>query len=236
MLFSRKHCKSVASSLRWFESILSHQKSCISFLECNFFIFVVISPEKGGINMGEILNKAIVYAVKVHNGQVRKGTQVPYILHPLEAASIVGTLTTDKEVIATAVLHDVVEDTAATTECIQEAFGERIAALVAAESENKREDLPAGSTWKIRKQETIDHLRDASIEVKMLTLGDKLSNIRSLYRDQLVYGERLWQRFNQKDKQEHYWYYKRIAECLTELKNHCAYAEYAGLVEKTFKE
>lgn len=186
--------------------------------------------------MGEILNKAIVYAVKVHNGQVRKGTQVPYILHPLEAASIVGTLTTDKEVIATAVLHDVVEDTAATTECIQEAFGERIAALVAAESENKREDLPAGSTWKIRKQETIDHLRDASIEVKMLTLGDKLSNIRSLYRDQLVYGERLWQRFNQKDKQEHYWYYKRIAECLTELKNHCAYAEYAELVEKTFKE
>ena len=137
--------------------------------------------------MGEILNKAIVYAVKAHNGQVRKGTQVPYILHPLEAASIVGTLTTDEEVIVTAaVLHDVVEDTAATTECIQEAFGERIAALVAAESENKREDLPAGSTWKIRKQETIDHLRDASIEVKMLTLGDKLSNIRSLYRDQLV--------------------------------------------------
>ena len=164
--------------------------------------------------MGEILNKAIVYAVKAHNGQVRKGTQVPYILHPLEAASIVGTLTTDEEVIAAAVLHDVVEDTAATTECIQEAFGERIAALFAAESENKREDLPAGSTWKIH----------------------KLSNIRSLYRDQLVYGERLWQRFNQKDKQEHYWYYKRIAECLTELKNHCAYAEYAGLVEKTFKE
>ena len=87
-------CKSVASSLRWFESILSHQKSCISFLECNFFNFAVISPEKGGINMGEILNKAIVYAVKAHNGQVRKGTQVPYILHPLEAASIVGTLTT----------------------------------------------------------------------------------------------------------------------------------------------
>ena len=122
--------------------------------------------------MGEILNKAIVYAVKAHNGQVRKGTQVPYILHPLEAASIVGTLTTDEKVIAAAVLHDVVEDTAATTECIQEAFWERIAALVAAESENKREDLPAGSTWKIRKQETIDHLRDASIEVKMLTLGE----------------------------------------------------------------
>lgn len=73
--------------------------------------------------MGEILNKAIVYAVKVHNGQVRKGTQVPYILHPLEAASIVGTLTTDEEVIAAAVLHDVVEDTAATTECIQEPLG-----------------------------------------------------------------------------------------------------------------
>ena len=93
--------------------------------------------------MGEILNKAIVYAVKVHNGQVRKGTQVPYILHPLEAASIVGTLTTDKEVIATAVLHDVVEDTAATTECIQEAFGERIAALVALQKAKTNEKISA---------------------------------------------------------------------------------------------
>ena len=74
------------------------------------------------------------------------------------------------------------------------------------------------------------------IEQTRLNRFTELSNIRSLYRDQLVYGERLWQRFNQKDKQEHYWYYKRIAECLTELKNHCAYAEYAGLVEKTFKE
>ena len=60
--------------------------------------------------MGGILNKAIVYAVKAHNGQVRKGTQVPYILHPLEAASIVGTLTTDEKVIAAAVLHDVVDE------------------------------------------------------------------------------------------------------------------------------
>ena len=70
------------------------KKVAFHFWNVTFFIFAVISPEKGGINMGEILNKAIVYAVKAHNGQVRKGTQVPYILHPLEAASIVGTLTT----------------------------------------------------------------------------------------------------------------------------------------------
>ena len=97
--------------------------------------------------MGELLDRAIVYAVKAHEGQFRKGTDIPYILHPLEAAAIVGTMTADEAVIAGAVLHDAVEDTDATVEEIRERFGERVAALVAAESEDKRSDLPAASTW-----------------------------------------------------------------------------------------
>ena len=57
-------------------------------------------------------------------GQFRKGTQIPYILHPLEAAAIVGTMTTEPEVIAGAVLHDVVEDTDTTIDEIAELFGD----------------------------------------------------------------------------------------------------------------
>lgn len=186
--------------------------------------------------MGLILDKAIIFAVNAHRGQFRKGSDTPYILHPMEAAAIVGTMTADDEVLAAAVLHDTVEDTGTTIEQIREQFGERVAVLVSAESENKREDQPAASTWKIRKVETIEHLKIAPIEVKMLTLGDKLSNIRSMYRDHLCLGDKLWQRFNQKDKNEQLWYYKSIAECLSDLAEYPAYREYTDLVENVFAE
>lgn len=184
--------------------------------------------------MGTLLNQAIIFATKAHEVQFRKGTKIPYILHPMEAAAIVGTMTTDDEIVAGAVLHDVVEDTKTTVEEIKELFGERVASLVASESEDKREDKPAESTWKIRKQETLDHLKNAPIEVKMITLGDKLSNIRAIHRDYNIIGDELWQRFNQKDKKEHYWYYQGVADCLTELNVYQAYKEYVDLVEKTF--
>ncbi len=191
---------------------------------------------KVGVYMGLLLDNAIIFAVNAHRGQLRKGTNAPYILHPMEAAAIVGSMTDDDEVIAAAVLHDTVEDTAATLEEIRERFGKRVAELVAAESENKREDKPAASTWKIRKEETIEHLKTAPKEVKMLTLGDKLSNIRSICRDYEAQGDALWQRFNQKDKNEHRWYYKSIADCLSDLREYPAYKEYVFLAEKTFGE
>ena len=185
--------------------------------------------------MGKLLDSALIFATKVHGGQFRKGTQIPYILHPIEAAAIVGTMTTDEEIIAGAALHDVVEDTDTTVEDVVRLFGERVGSLVASESENKREDLPAESTWKIRKQETLDHLKLASVEVKMIALGDKLSNMRAIYRDYQTVGEELWQRFNQKDKNEHYWYYSSIAKCISELNNYPVYKEYLELLEKTFR-
>lgn len=184
--------------------------------------------------MGTLLNQAIVFATEAHKGQFRKGTQAPYILHPLEAAAIVSTMTEDEEILAAAVLHDVVEDTGTTIEEIREIFGKNVAEYVSAESENKRENLSAESTWKIRKRETLEHLKTAPKEIKMITLGDKLSNIRAIYRDYNTIGDELWNRFNQKDKNEHLWYYQGIADCLSELDEHFAYREYCDLISKTF--
>ncbi len=184
--------------------------------------------------MGKLLDTAIIFATNMHKGQFRKGTKIPYILHPLEAAAIVGTMTTDDEIIAGAALHDVVEDTDTTVEQVRELFGDRVAELVACESEDKRENLSAQSTWKIRKQETLNHLKTAPVDVKMITLGDKLSNMRAIHRDYISVGDKLWDRFNQKDKNEHHWYYQSIADCLTELKDFQVYKEYCKLVRKTF--
>ena len=103
---------------------------------------------------------AIQYALLAHAGMKRKGKERPYILHPLEVLCIVSTMTEDEDILAAAVLHDTVEDTGVTLSDIREHFGERTAGLVASESENKRENQSAESTWSIRKQETIDHLKN----------------------------------------------------------------------------
>jgi len=89
-----------------------------------------------------------------------------------------------------------VEDTPVTLEELREVFGARVAALVADESENKREGTPKTETWRIRKQETHVHLEQACKEARMIALGDKLSNLRDMARDYAVLGDALWARFN----------------------------------------
>ena len=75
-----------------------------------------------------MINKAIAFATKAHGGQRRKGTDIPFILHPMEVGMIVSRMTDDAEVIAAAVLHDVVEDCqSVSVEQIAEEFGERVA-------------------------------------------------------------------------------------------------------------
>ena len=184
-----------------------------------------------------LMDRAIVFATRAHSGTYRKGTKIPYIVHPIEAAAIVSTMTNDPDMIAAAVLHDVVEDTDATVEEISFFFNERIAKLVEAESEDKRKDLPPQETWMIRKMETLEFLRnEADREAKILALADKLSNMRAIHRDQNTVGDQLWERFNEKDKSKHGWMYRQVALALSELSDTFAWQEYDELVRKTFEE
>ena len=184
-----------------------------------------------------LMDRAIVFATRAHSGTYRKGTSIPYIVHPIEAAAIVSTMTADPDMIAAAVLHDVVEDTDATVEEISFFFNERIARLVEAESENKRKDLPPQETWMVRKMETLEFLRTkADREAKILALADKLSNMRAIHRDQNTVGDKLWERFNEKDKSKHGWMYRQAAGALSELSDTFAWQEYDELVRKTFEE
>jgi len=182
-----------------------------------------------------LLDEAIIFATRAHSRQVRKGTTTPYILHPLEAAAIVASMTDDQEIIAAAVLHDTLEDAHISVEEIADKFGPRVADLVKSESENKRVNLPASETWLTRKQETIEHLsNERDIAVKIIALADKLSNIRAIHRDHQVIGDKLWERFNQHDPQMHAWYYRAIADATAELAHYPAWQEYSRLVEKVF--
>ena len=100
--------------------------------------------------------RAITFAEKAHEGQFRKGTKRPYIVHPMEVGEIVATLTSDEEIISAALLHDTIEDCKdVTREVLAQEFSERVAMLVDQESEDK------SHTWLERKSHTIEHLKSA---------------------------------------------------------------------------
>lgn len=183
----------------------------------------------------ELVSEAVTFAVKAHDGMRRKKSQSPYILHPLEAAVIVGTMTDDQNVIAAAVLHDVVEDTDVTIEEIEERFGKRVKSLVQSETEDKREHIPPDQTWRIRKEESLEVLRKADdIGVLMMWVGDKLANMRAIYRDFKVDGISMWQRFNQKDERQQAWYYYSVVKLTERLFEYSAWIELKKLTELVF--
>jgi myo-inositol-1(or 4)-monophosphatase len=183
----------------------------------------------------ELVSEAITFAVKAHDGMRRKKSSVPYILHPMEAAVIVSTMTDDPHLIAAAVLHDVVEDAGIPIEEIETKFGTRVRELVQSETENKRDHLPPAETWRIRKEESLAVLKNAeNTDVLMVWLGDKLANMRSLYRDWKVEGDAMWHKFNQKDAREQAWYYHTIAALTQRLSHTSAWLEYKTLTEIVF--
>ena len=182
----------------------------------------------------ELLDRAIVFAVRAHAGTERRGKGFPYIVHPLEAVGIVATMTPDQELLAAAALHDVVEDTDVTLEQIRDEFGDRIAALVAAETDEPHPEGHDVGNWRKRKQAAIDRLASASLDAKMVALGDKLSNMRAIARDYAVQGDELWNRFHSKDRKDHEWHYRGLADSLHELHDTFAYKEFVQLIEQVF--
>ncbi len=184
-----------------------------------------------------LLERASCFAINAHHGQVRKGEAVPYIVHPMEVATICATITSDPEVLAAAMLHDTVEDTDTTSEEIERLFGSRVAALVASETEDKRVDLPPDETWRIRKEESLEDLKNATDPgVKILWLGDKLANLRSFRRRWKISGQEIWEVFNQKDPKQQAWYYRSIVELLSDLSDTDAWKELDYAVKEIFRE
>ena len=183
----------------------------------------------------ELVSEAIAFAVQAHDGMRRKKSESPYILHPMEAAVIVGSMSDDQNLIAAAALHDVVEDAGITIEEIETRFGKRVRELVGSETEDKRADLPPEDTWRIRKEESLEVLKNTNdIGVLMVWIGDKLANMRAIYRDWKIDGDAMWQRFNQKNIAEQAWYYRSIVKLTDRLSHTSAWLEYKTLTELVF--
>lgn len=172
------------------------------------------------------INDAIEFATNAHYGVYRKGTGIPYIFHPFEVAKITTTLTNDEDIIIAALLHDTLEDCPnVCEEQIREKFGERVLKIIEHETEDKREGINPSDTWMTRKKETIESLKNAPREAKIVMLADKLANLRDIYFDETRTGSVVWDRFNETDKELHKWYYKSIIDGLGEFSGEYAYSE-----------
>ena len=183
----------------------------------------------------DLLDRAITFAVHAHHDTERRGKGFPYIVHPMEAVEIVATITSDQELLAAAALHDTIEDTDVTVEDLRREFGNRVAELVHAESDRFTEGVSEEDSWHDRKQAAIDRLAAASRDAKIVAMGDKLSNMRAIWRDYQLRGDELWTIFHVKDKGSHEWHYRGLAASLSELSDTFAYKEFVRLIDEVFK-
>ena len=182
-----------------------------------------------------LITQAILFAMEKHGsvknkdgtiGQKRKGSGLPYIVHPMEVWQILRNNNCSTVVQIAGLLHDTLEDTDATPEEIKEKFGADVLALVQTESEDK------SKSWKERKQATLDALEKASTETKQVCCADKLSNCLAQLYDYNQIGDALFERFNKQSTPElQGWYYKGIVKALSSLEGMEMYSD----LQKTVK-
>jgi (p)ppGpp synthase/HD superfamily hydrolase len=156
------------------------------------------------------LYDAIQLAARAHHHQVRKGTEIPYIVHPLAVAGLLIRVCTPEPAVIAALLHDVVEDTPVTIQEILSRFGPEVADLVTALSEPDKK-----APWEDRKAHTIDFLeKKATDDVLLVALADKLDNIRAIREGLESDGEAFWERFN-RPRAKQKWYYERLEQAFS---------------------
>jgi (p)ppGpp synthase/HD superfamily hydrolase len=161
------------------------------------------------------VDAALILAARAHRTQVRKGTDIPYIVHPVQVALILLRHGFDEDLVVAGVLHDTVEDTDVEAEDIRSRFGAEVAALVAAVSEAKVDGDGARRPWRTRKAEQVAHLERADARVAALKAADALHNLQSTLADLKTVGAAVFQRFNA-PPEDWLWYYGTVARLVGE--------------------
>lgn len=173
-----------------------------------------------------MIHKSIIFAAEAHNGQLRKGTQLPYIIHPMEVAQILSYIHAPQEAIIAGILHDVLEDTEVTYQDLIFQFGGEVAALV-----SECSNVSCGP-WRVRKQHTIMKLQTTKNQNAALILcADKISNLRSIAYDINVVDQEIFGRFSA-PKEDVLWYYEQLGKVISDKPNlpACLVQEYVTLL------
>lgn len=156
-----------------------------------------------------LVDQAIGFAARAHDGQRRKTGNLPYIAHPMGVAMILQAMGCAETVVAAGLLHDVVEDTAVTLEEVRRRFGGEVAEIVALVTEPPKAD----NQWEARKQHAITILREAPLEAKLVAAADKYHNLSHTLHTRRRQGATVWENFG-RGKRRQAWYYRTVLESL----------------------
>ncbi|MGZ8427164.1 MAG: HD domain-containing protein [Candidatus Binatia bacterium] len=170
------------------------------------------------MNLSPRFDQALHYAVLIHAGQLRKGTEIPYLSHLLGVASIALEYGANEDQAIGALLHDAGEDAGGRgrIEDIRQRFGNEVADIVDGCTDA---DVVPKPEWRKRKADYIAHIATASAAVRLVSASDKLHNARAILRDYRVHGEDLWPRFTG-GKDGTLWYYRALVAAFTAAENH----------------
>ena len=162
------------------------------------------------------LGQALALAVQAHDGQVRKGTAIPYIAHPMGVASIALEFGASEDQAIAALLHDALEDGGPHYAPLIEAqFGPGVLALVQACTDGVPDASGAKADWGERKRSYLAHLAEAPSEVLLVSGADKLHNARAIVSDLITLGPDVFNRFKA-GREGTLWYYRALADLLSQ--------------------
>ncbi|HEY1583170.1 MAG TPA: HD domain-containing protein [Chthoniobacterales bacterium] len=158
--------------------------------------------------------EALVYATRIHGGQLRKKTKVPYIGHLLGVTAIAMEYGASETESIAALLHDAVEDCGGPERQreIEEKFGKQVGKIVAGCTDTDETPKPP---WRERKEKYIAHLRTASASIRLVSASDKLHNARAIVHNLREDGAEVWDRFKA-GKQGALWYYRSLVSAFLE--------------------
>ena len=157
------------------------------------------------------LPTALALALDAHKKQIRKGTNIPYISHPMAVASIALEYGATEEQAVAALLHDAIEDGGDTyVDSIEALFGTYVLTLVQGCTDGTPDQNGEKAPWKDRKTAYLEHLQGASDEVLLVSCADKLHNARAIVSDLINEGPSVFERFSSTPEQT-LWYYRQLA-------------------------
>jgi (p)ppGpp synthase/HD superfamily hydrolase len=176
-------------------------------------------------------------AARSHRHHHRKASDLPYITHPAGTAIILLKAGfDDDELLAAALLHDVVEDTDYTLDQLNAEFPPNVGVYVSALTERKHNPDGTRRRWRDRKEEHLKEVARAPLAARAIVLADKLHNLGTMLYD-LDAGEDIWTRFSA-PPHEIFWYHREMIDCaarddqpLQPLANACS--EFLNRLEAT---
>jgi (p)ppGpp synthase/HD superfamily hydrolase len=169
--------------------------------------------------LSERIDRAIERATVLHQGQKRRISEAPYIIHPFAVAFLLAHFSDDEDVIIAGLLHDVLEDVPGYTRAmLTEEFGTRVAGIVQEVTEDftlaeKADHSLRRDSWRGRKERYIENLKNDSEEALLVAAADKIHNMRSLISGLQSGGESVLASFAA-NRENMLWYYRTVSDVI----------------------